>query len=188
MGKKFSVARKADKFQPSIEARDTYMLVGGGKSNEKLEPYNISPGHDRGSDPVNVQFGASRIHVITHRLKPPDPQQHEKDKVSTSSNGSSPRTHAQQESACTTRNNACFMRVSKDEVVSIYPVDADIVTPLLGTCIKSFMLIPEQNNVMIPKPQEDNFDNDGDQQNGILLQDKPIIQCFVKNVEPDVPN
>ena len=176
MGKRFS-----KKAQPSTEDS----LVGNGKSNEKLKAHVDFVENERGSGPIDEEV-IQNIPVITQKLDvSSDPQPHEP--VCT------PSTHIQQENTfCVSRSKACFIPTNK--MVNMYPDDTDIVAPLRGTCTRSLMPFPKQKgnesmtytcNIMILAAY--GVDLDKNQQNEILLQDRPIIQYFVENVEPDVP-
>ena len=182
MGKKFS-----KKAQPSTKDEDS--LVGNGKSNEKLKAHVDFVENERGSGPIDEEV-TQNIPVITQKLDvSSDPQPHEPICI--------PSTHIQQENTlCVSRSKACF--ISTNKMVNTYPGDADtdihVVAPLRGTCTKSLMPFPKQKgnesitytcNIMILAAY--GVDLDKNQQNEILLQDRPIVQYFVENVEPDVP-
>ena len=75
--------------------------------------------------------------------------------------------------------------------IGAYPQNAEIVASLCEVYINftDFILIPEQNIIIqVADTYEANFQYDGYGQDGALLQEKTIIHCFVKNMEPGVPN
>ena len=177
------MGQNTSKFQPPVEAKDKHVgTFQSGIDNKNLKVGEIPVGDDRGSGHVDTQLGLSREPAVGDKsTATPDPEQHERDYFANNFKRSDQYT--QQESNY--RAKACVIGLSYEKAVDMYPRDARIVASL-REARTDFMLIPKQN-IMVHGTYEADFQYNGHGQNDALLQDKPIIRCFVKNMEPDVP-
>ena len=179
------MGQKTSKFQTPVEAKDKHVgSFQSGTDKKELKVGEIPVGDDRGSGHVDTQLGLSREPAVGHKsTATPDPVQHERDYFANNFTTSNPYTQQESKSG----DKACVIGITYDYSTAIgtYPQDARIVASL-REARTDFILIPEQN-VLVHATSEADFQYDGHGQNDALLSDKPIIRCFVKNMEPDVP-
>ena len=191
MGQKSSTSKRANKFQPSIEAKGKHVgTFHSGLDEKKIQVSEIPVGGDRGSGHVDTQFGLAREPVVGHKQTATrDPEQQGWDYFA---DNFTSNPYTQQESKPGDKKACVVAGITYDyhRAIGAYPPDARIVAPLREARIDfGSLLIPEQNNIMTHTTYmyEANSQHDGYGRNEALLQDKPIIRCFVKNMEPDVP-
>lgn len=185
------MGQKTSKFQRPVTANDKHVgTFQSGMANKKVEIGEIPVGDNRGSGHIDTQFGLSREPAVGHkRMVSRDPEQRERDYFAGNFTTSNPYTQQESESG----DNARVIGVTYNHngAIGAYPQDAEIVASLREACIDftDFVLIPEQNIMMhATDTYEANSQYDGHGQSGALLQDKPLICYFVKNMEPGVPN